>query len=252
MKVVAGFHTRNDEWILPLKLATLSQFCDSIVVCVDRGSAETWATLRAWPKVQAFEHKNTLGFPDNDPERGPLCEEGAMRQEVWEACAKLKPDYIILGDTDEILTPDIVPFLATVKDKHFDIDYFLLPIINLYKGEDRYISGKTCVWSPSHSQANRRAAIIRFVGGRDYVPYPVQKPCHVRLEPSFRPREGEPISAKLFVLLAPRVLHYKFANWPRWLASYKAGMQKYQDYWRGLELSPVPREWIWDAPLPRR
>lgn len=248
MRVVAGFHTRGDEWILMKKLDVLSRFCDDIVVVLDRPSDLTRDMLRAFPKslITAIEHKNTLGFPDNDPIRGPLCEEGAMRQEAFDAMAAMQPDYMLLGDTDEIPTPSIVPFLKRVQEQYPDTDVFKFDIVNLYQGEHQYVSGRDCVWSPEHPGSNKRAALLRYDPKRTYK-YDVKKPCHVRLEPEMSIRK-DLLSCKTLLVPDVKILHYKFADWARWLKTYKAGMQKYQDYWRGLQVSPVPKEWIcWEG-----
>lgn len=239
MRVVAGFHTRDDEWILPKKLEVCSQFCEAIIVCMDRPSPETREILRRFPKVTAFEHKNTLGLPDSDPIRGPLCEEGAMRQEVLDRALKLRPDYLYLGDTDEIPTPEVVDFFPWAARKYGDIEFFRFDIVNLYQSEDQYISGKNCIWSPEHPGSNKRTAIIRLVPGKSYS-YDVTKACHVPLEP---------LGVKGGILFSsPKILHYKFTNWERWERSIKAGMKKYQDYWKGLEVSATPSPWLWRNP----
>ena len=246
MKVVAGFHTRDDEWILPLKLKVLSKFCDVIVVCLDRPSEGVRKILGGFPKVSSFEHVNTMGLPDHDDTSGPLCEEGAMRREVFDHLVALQPDFIILGDTDEIPTPDIIPFLQTVPTKYPVVDYFRIPIVNLFLDQEHYICGRDCVWSPEHERANKRGTIIRYNPSRRYH-YEVTRNCHVPTEP-FILDETPSGLAKTFVydLISPRVLHYRFVNWARWSTSFKAGMKKYQDTLQEYSVKATPREWLWD------
>ncbi len=250
--IAAGFHTRGDEWVLPLKMDVMSRFCDAVVVCLDRPTDETLRILARYPKARPFEHRNTAGLPDYDPVRGPLCEEGLMRQEVFDACAALGPEFIMLGDTDEVPTPDVVAFLDRARSEAdlAPVDVFRMDIVNLYRGADRHVSGRGCVWSYEHPTSNKRGAVVRYRRGLDYR-YDVSKPCHVPLEPSVAGR-GAARATRVHLVKQPKVLHYKFADWGRWLATYKAGMRKYQDYWAGLETSPTPPAWLWsDTPVLR-
>jgi hypothetical protein len=242
VRIVAGFHTRNDEWILPLKLKTLSQFCDEIVVCLDRPQDQVWDIIRKYPKAKAFEHKNTLGHPDFNNE-GPLCEEGRMRQETFDRAIAHNPDFVILGDTDEIVTPDTPSFLASALAQFPDVDVFKLPMINLYKGEDQYISGVNCIWSPEHKGSNKRGAIVRYRPEKKYV-YE-DKFRHVPCEPRISGPDGVLHILRTHHVQNPKMLHYKFANWERWEKSYKAGMEKYRRYWEGLETSSTLTKWFW-------
>jgi len=244
VKIAAGFHVRDDDWILPRKLEALSSFCSRIVVVLDRPTDATREILARFPLVEGHEHVNTLGLPDEGPD-GPVCEEGRMRQRTWDLLAEGSPDWIVLGDADEIPTPDVVPFLASDPD----VDLVYLHTVNLYQSPDRWISGPRCVWSPEHPGSNKKGVLVRFdarrhaAGGYRYDP----GVRHVRLEPSPRSRLRHVLTPRHVLADAPKLVHWKWVNWQRWEASAQARLPKYQRLWDGLELSATPPEWHWQV-----
>ena len=243
MRIVAGFHTRNDEWVLPYKLATLSTFCDAIVVVLDRPSDETWAIVKQFPRAHPYVYENVMGLPDEGPD-GLICEEGRLRQLTWDRMADLEPTWCALGDTDEIHTPDVVDVLNADPDA----DLLYLDTVNLYKTPLHYISGPRCVWSPQHPRSNKKGALVRFDPSRHRAGgyrYDLAGTRHVRIEPSPTRRHTHTVTDRQQHVAAPRLIHWKWVQWDRWLLSKQAQLTKYQRMWDGLELSTVPREWHW-------
>jgi len=238
VKIVAGFHIRDDAWILHRKLRSLA-FCDHVVVLSDRAPGDVLSICAEYPNVVVHQHTNTLGLPDLGPD-GPLCEEGIMRQKTWDLMAEYHPDWVLLGDADETITPDIIPFLADGPTGNV----YYLDWVNLFKDKWHQIVGPHCIWSYEHKGSNKKGAIIRFsaaAGG-----YNLGKYRHTRLEPN-------PISQKKHIeddkhrwIQAPKLLHWKFTNWPRWDATLQSKTDKYVLYWRGIVLEDTPEEWLWE------
>lgn len=239
-KVVAGFHARDEDWIIRRKLYALSQFCDHIVVVLDKCTDDTEAICREFPKVQIEKYERELCMPDNGDD-GPICEEGRMRQLTWNLCAAYKPDWIVLGDADEIPSPSAADFMAAADPS---VDVYYLKMVNLYKHPQQYIGGQYCAWSPDFAHANRKGVICRWRPGVEYR-YDLSKTRHTRLEPNpvnpFRAIEDE----RHILLSGPMLVHWKWVHWERWRRSVCYSNVKYQDYFRGMELKPTRREWLW-------
>lgn len=235
-RVVAGFHTRNDEWILPLKLATLSTVCEAIIVCLDRPTLDTWNILDRYPKVRPFVHANTHDLPDDGPD-GPVCEEGLMRAETFARVRAYDPYWILLGDTDEIFTPDIAAKLVEFETQPYEL--YALHSINLWGSERAYIAGTDCIYSPDNPRSNKKGAILRYQTNRVYW-YDEHKIRHCPIEPQITGANWRAIVPE-----APRVVHYKWLDLARWNRSPQSKVKKYQDYLASVVTAPVPESWLW-------
>lgn len=247
MTIAAGFLVHDDNWILPRKLHALSQFCDRIVVMLDRcpDEDETILICRRYPMVRVFRHHNTLDLPEQD-ENGPFFEQGIMMQKVWNILASERPRWIILGDADEIPTPDIVGFL---KHPPCDADVFYLHWVHLYKSPLFYIGGDQSPYSFECAK-NKKGAIVKFDidkhknGEYQYDQHEYQ---HLRLEPSPLHPKNTVYDDKHVLVDTPKLIHFRFANWPRWTASEKSKSRKYRDYFSGMKVKRAPKEWFWDG-----
>lgn len=243
-RVAAGFHVRDDDWILGRKLEALSFFCERIVVLLDRCEESTRVICQSFsPIVEVHVHENTLGLPDlgND---GPICEEGIMRQEVWDLLARGDPEWILLGDADEIPTPDIVRFLENPPD----VDVVYLDWVQLYRTPLQHIAGPECIWSYEHPASAKKGALVRFDREKQKsgeYRYDLKKFRHTRLEPSPVSPQRHVETLRHLLVKAPKLLHWKWVNWERWDGSYQAGLLKYRTYWDGMILKPTPKEWLW-------
>jgi hypothetical protein len=238
--IAAGFHTQNDEWILTHKLRVLSEIADFIHVIIDR-SPQSEAICRRFPKVQFQHWENQKEIGERDEHGSVTCEEGRMRQATWDACAVVDPKFILLGDTDEVFTPDVREFLLDDPRRRFDC--FYVHTVNLFQSAYQRIGGES-VYNFERSGSNKRGAIVRYIRGRDYR-YDVEKTCHVRLEPN-------PVSAiaaiedeKHRIIESPKSIHYKFANWPKWESSSQSKSKKYADYLAAAAPVEVDRGWLW-------
>lgn len=237
--ILAAFHTR-DLWCLPHRLKTLSQVADRIVVALDRFS-EGEAICRRFPKVEYIHWNPPIEIAPTDEHGSVCCAEGALRQLTFNAAAKYNPKWILLGDTDEAFTPDLAEWLASEPDP--TVDCWYLDLVNLWQGTKCCIGGKN-IYSYHRDDANKRGAIIRYRPGKEYR-YRTDAVKHVRLEPS-PVHEGKAVEdATHRRTFMPKVVHYKFANWPRWEMSPQSQSQKYQNYLAGVEAEETPKEWLW-------
>ena len=244
-KIVAGFHARDEEWIIARKLHALSQFCDRIVVLLDKCTDRTEEVCKRFANVRVEHYRRQNTSMRNNGSDGPICEEGLMRQLTWDLCAEHEPDWIILGDADEIPSPAIQGFLRT--DAGLEVDVYYLKMINLYKHPQTYIGGQSA-WSPEFPRANRKGVICRWRPGVEYR-YDLYKTRHCRLEPNtvdpFRAVEDDRHVLLGGILKDPVLVHWKWIHWQRWRRSTCYQDVKYQDYFRGMELEATRREWLW-------
>lgn len=236
---MAGFHCRNDDWILPHKLRVYSEFCDRIIVILDR-SPQSEEICRRFPKVDFIHWTPTRAVPDRDEHGTVCCEEGAMRQAAWDRCAALNPKFVLLGDADEIPTPDIVDWLA---DPDPSVDCWYFDLVNLWGSDRECIVGGN-IYSHLRRDNNKRGAAIRFRPGREYR-YRTDAICHVRLEPSPVSEHRAVFDATRRLVEMPKLVHYKWFDLERWRNSAQAQSEKYRGYLANLELAPVPESWIW-------
>lgn len=241
MQVVAGFHTRDDEWILPYKLKSLV-WCDRVFVLIDR-SPDSIAICERFPNVDWQEWDNVRDLPDNGPE-GPICEEGAMRQRTWNELTRdlSYGDYVLLGDTDEVLTPDIRLWLAYEPDQSVHLWY--THWVNLYRGAGQYAGGQVCPWSFERPQSNKKGAIVRYDPERFYR-YNMEQTRHTRLEPSPVRTDRAVMDPHNRLLDSPKLIHWKWGNWPRWQQTFQSQTDKYGAMFANAEVKAAPDDWHW-------
>lgn len=247
LNIVAGFHViAEDDWVLQKKLESL-KFCSRVVVLIDAHPGMDETTTRyicsQYPNVEVHTHTNTLGLAAEGPD-GPICEEGVMRQETWNLIAKSNPDWVILGDADEIMTPDIVDFFNNPPD----VDLCYVHIVNLFKDSHTYICGKKCAWSYQCPGSNKKGALVRFNAKRHanggYI-YQLDRYRHTKIEPSPLDKSKVIIDSKHILIDTPKMIHWKWVNWPRWEMSKQSRMGKYKRLWQGIQLDTVPDNWHW-------
>jgi hypothetical protein len=240
MNVVSVFHTRNDAWILPLKLHALTSFSDQVLVLADRSpAAET--ICRRFARVEVRRWENSQRVPDFGPD-GALCEEGRMRQAAWDWAMQYGPDYVVLGDTDEIPTPDITAWLAAGPDPVVDVWY--ADWVNLYGSPFQHLGGEDHAWSWENRQANKKGMVVRVERGRRYT-YDPQQTRHTRLEPNPLNRYRAVFTPRHRLLTMPKLLHYKWADLERWRENPQCQIAKYQHAAEGAALRRTPPEWLW-------
>lgn len=238
--IVAGFHTRNDDWVLAAKLRALSSFCDRVVVLLD-DSPQSESICRQFPKVEFFHWDRDPHLASDGP-RGPLCQEGRLRARTWELCTRDNPEFVVLGDTDEIPSPDIVRFFD--QKPHRAIDLWYTHLVNLYQGAGQYIAGSRNIWSPEHPGSNKRGMIVRHRPGKEYR-YRMDALEHVRAEPSPL-HEGRAVFTETHRLTDyPVDVHYKWAHWDRWNAEPQSKLVEFQGFDAGVEAKRVSRDWLW-------
>lgn len=248
LQVVSGFHVRGDDWILPLKLHALSRFCSRIVVLMDRCGPSTEAICTQFPKVEAYHHQNTLNLPDEGAD-GAICEEGIMRQWVWDKLAEGRPDWIVLGDADEIPTPDVVQFFQReARELPAAVELCYLHWVQLFKTPAEHIAGRRCVWSFERAGSTKKGVFVRFNPAKHAAGeyrYDPRKVRHCRMEPSPAHGGRAVVSPERPLIETPKLIHWKWVNWSRWKTSFQASLPKYQGMWGGMELKPTPPEWHW-------
>lgn len=247
-RVASCFHARDEGWVLPRKLHALTSFCVGVVVVLDRwpegeAIAEQW-NGRNGCEVVCVHHQNAMGLPDGGPD-GPICEEGRMRQRAWDECLeRFEPDFVVLGDADEIPSPSIANFIERIPD-HIELVY--LRMVNLWQGEWYRIYGPECVWAPECPDANLKGVIKRVRPGRRER-YDVTMTRHCRLEPSPLAPDRAVVDHRHIVaegLEAPVLVHYKFVHWRRWQDTASAGLKKYRKYFRMMGIGPVASRHFW-------
>lgn len=235
---ICGAHGA-DDWILPHRLRSASVYSDQIYVALDR-SPESVAILRQFPKVQ-YRHV------DSDPEvcgmraDGLTYSEGRLRQTVWDwATQDSNPASVVLGDTDEIPAPSIVQLLNNLGP-HADVYYADWP--NLCYDVAHAIGGERSVWSYQHPASNKKGMVIRYDPRRRYVYRDGVR--HVRMEPSPL-NEFRAIFDAEHLLSGVPLLHYRWANWPRWQSLPETELSSFSP-WPPADASivGVPREWLW-------
>lgn len=235
--IVSGFHSRNDDWVLLHKLRVLSQFCDAIVVLLDR-SPQSELICRQFPKVQVHHWQNTRGLPDVSG-RGNVCEEGAMRQASWDLAAKLDPQYVILGDSDEIPAPAIVEFLA---GQPAAAELWYADWINLIYSTATAIGGDS-VWSWQRKDTNKKGMVVRYQKGKEYR-YDTRMIRHCRMEPNTLSATRAIFDPQHRLGPVPLV-HYKWANWRRWQQSAESQVAEFGNFPWDASIVPVPEEYLW-------
>jgi len=271
--IVSAFHCRDESpEMLRRKIEVSLRYVDRLLVILDRwpegeaiaveaannkgGGAWGAATSPELLSALASARVRILHDRPADPARvsgldewgRPMCEEGRLRQIAWMWCVSQKPKWIVLGDTDEILTPDAIDFFRRPPEDD-GTDVYLCDIINLWgapeNGDQAYIGGDN-IYSPHCKDSHKRRAIVRYRPGSTYSPFP-DKTHHVHPAPDLR--NGEPIKTKRIPRGTPhvRVIHYKWFDLDKWRANPQSKTEKYRGYLAGVEgcLETVPRSWLW-------
>ena len=150
--IVHTFISRDDDWILPYHLAAYSEFCDRIV-CVLDGWPQSEPTCRRFPKCEVLHRPRRLDLAVcND--RGVLMEEGRLRQLAWDRAMEYSPDLVVLGDSDEAPTPDVVEWIRSNPDPSAEVWY--ADWVNLAGGLTHAIGGSRSEWSFQVPGNNKR------------------------------------------------------------------------------------------------
>lgn len=235
--IVGAFISHNDDWILPHKLKVYSQFCDLICVLLDR-SPQSIGICARFEKCRVI-HVNSDPFDLGDRHDGPTWSEGKLRQSLWDWVASFNPEYVVLGDTDEIPSRGIVEFLGNVRRIGPDVNCWYAEWPQLMYDDSRWLSQTA---SPLYSTL--KGLIVRYDASRPYV-YDQGKRRHCRLEPS-------PVNQMRAVIddchkLSPvKLVHYRFANWTRWQAGEQSKLAAYQPWPPDdAAIDAVPADWIW-------
>jgi hypothetical protein len=239
----AAFISRNDDWILPHKLRVLSCFCDRVFVFLDR-SPQSEAICRRFAKVDVRHWTPSReSFPMAVD--GPMWDEGAMRQAVWDWATECNPKWVVLGDTDEIPAPSIMQFMAENEDS--PVDCWLADWMNLV-GDAGHVIGGNSRWSYQMDGSNKKGMIIRYRQGKEYR-YRTGGLRHVRMEPSPLHEARSLTDDRCQVGPVPLV-HYKWANWPRWDQMEESKLPTFNP-WPPEDSTTLqlPRQflWRWDA-----
>lgn len=236
--IVSAFHSRNDDWVLPHKLRVLSAICDRVLVILDR-SPQSEVICKRFSKVEVMHWENTRSIPDIGS-RGLLCEEGLMRQTAWNWCAAQRPENVILGDSDEVPTPDIVPWLASRPQ---DVDLWYMDWVNLFQDAGHAIGGRN-IWSFEVPTNNKKGVVVRYRPDGDYH-YRTDMTQHCRLEPSPLSQFRAVIDDRHRLLESPKLVHYKWANWERWSNHPQVKLPEFSTFLKNVKTVPVPRAWLW-------
>lgn len=255
MKYVAAFHCLNAQRHLYRKLASL-QWCYRVVVVFDGRMNEVEHTICSrFDNVDIVIRPRELDVPPKNQYGETQCEEGALRQCAWDHAARYEPDWIILGDVDETLTPGARE--AMERRTNDTVDVLYLRIANLTtiaapmyygqripSGDLLFVDGDKAAYSFNRVPTpNLRGALCRWRPGVKYR-YDTSMWAHCRAEPNPpNPRRAQQ-SAKRFLVEPPVVLHWKWIYWNDWLKSAAHQNPKDQAYWEGVKFSVVPDEWL--------
>ena len=180
MKVVAGIAVKDEEWIIKKNLDVLIRFCDKIIVQNDNGTDRTKDICEAYDKVEWNERPYHEWY---------IREEGKQRRELFDLVVKHNPDYILLLDADEIVTPSIVNFINNIDTS---INLWSIRMINLW-GDDKHYRidsyrttmGANVNWNPFSSNAWRKTSLMKYNKDFEYKydltvnkgPVSVYHPC---------------------------------------------------------------------------
>lgn len=240
--IVHAFISRDDDWILAHHLAAYSTFCDRIV-CVLDGWPQSEIICRRFPKCEVHHRPRVPGLPVcND--HGMLLEEGALRQAAWDLAMRHDPALVVLGDTDEVPTPDIVEWLASDPEPAVEVWY--ADWVNLAFDTANAIGGMRSKWSFANPANNKKGIVVRPRRGKEYRYR--QALQHVRMEPN-PVREGDTVHDESHRLGPAKLIHYKWANWRRWQASPLSQAADYRRIFDNPDLDAVPRDWLWPFPI---
>lgn len=232
-----------DDCFLPHKLRVLSGFCDKICVVLDR-SPQSETICQSFRKVEV-RHVDSEAADIGVQHDGPTWSEGRLRQAAWDFAAESNPKYVVLGDSDEIPTPEMAWAMIDGLDE--SVDCWLCDWPNLIHDAGHAIGGDQSAWSYLAKGSNKKGAVVRYVKGRDYRYRDATR--HVRIEPS-PVNEGAAVFNATHRLAPFKLIHYRWAAWQRWRDSGMSRLPKYQPWPPDdAQIVPVPRAWLhlWDA-----
>ena len=180
MKIVAGLAVKDEEWIIKKNLDTLVKFCDKIIVQNDNGTDRTKEFCETYDKVEWYERPYHKWY---------IREEGKQRRELFDLVSKCNPDYILLLDADEIVTPNIISFIKNIDTS---VNLWSARMINLWDDEyhyrvDKYRTsmGANVNWDPFSHNAWRKTILLKYNSDFNYKydltvnkgPVSVYHPC---------------------------------------------------------------------------
>lgn len=239
--LIGTFHTQGDQWILPHKLKVLSSFCDLIYVIVDEAQ-ESVDICKRFPRVIVRQWERSDYVP-RLVSGHRACEEGAMRQAAWDWCVANGATTVLLGDTDEIPTPDVEAFVAGLRRSRSAVECWYAHWVNLIQGAGTAIGGTRSPWSFEKPGTNKKGLLVRVVKGKPYRYR--QANVHVRMEPSPLSESSTQFDA-VHKLGSVRSIHYKWANWERWQDDPASKLPQWTP-WPPADAkrTKVPRSWLW-------
>lgn len=203
MKIFAVIPTRNDAWILPTVLSTVSLWADQIIVADENSWDSTEDVCKRFPKVQflKFEPKEF--------------NESNRRQVLLDAVRQWDGENLIFAlDSDEIITAEILKTSEINKLVNLMKPGMSAKLqwIMLWKNARQYRNDNLPEWSANFKQFvywdNRK---VKFE--------------NVKMHSS---RVPESLMENVVTFSGFRVLHYAFADWERMLAkqAYYLALEK--------------------------
>lgn len=237
---VHAFISHADDWCLAHHLRVYSKLADQIFVVLDR-SPQSEVICQKFPKVQ-FRHAESDPADVGMRPDGAAWSEGRLRQMVWDWATACDPRYVLLGDTDEVPTPHALLWLYDGFGDDDKVDCFYADWANLIH-DTRHAIGGSSAWSYQVPANNKKGFAVRYVKGRDYRYRHGTR--HVRMEPSPLMEAGTGHDDLHKTGPVPLV-HYRWANWPRWQADPAAALPAYQPWPPSdARIIDVPHHWIW-------
>jgi hypothetical protein len=241
MNVSASLCGPGDHIWLPHKLRVMSGMADRIVILADR-CPEADAICKRFRKCE-LRHVESRPEDIGQAKDGPRWSEGANRQILWDWATDCQPEWVILTDMDETPSPDLAWMLVDGCD---DIDVWYADWVNLLHDASRAIGGLSA-WSYQVPTNNKKGLLARWRPNTRYRYQQLTR--HVRMEPN--PVHGSAtIHDDMHRLGGPKLIHYRWANWPRWSASPESQLPYYQPWPpKDATVVNVPRSWLhlWDG-----
>lgn len=243
MKIIALTPVKNEALILPFWLATVSLFCDKIIIADQMSSDGSRSIYPNFPKVSVIDNKSD--FHSN-----------VVRWQLLDEARKIPGDkLILLLDADECFPPILFnEFITECLGKYKKGQIFSFKWVQLWKSVDFYNCGG--VWKDN----NKSAAFIDN-GVMDY-----DRSSYVLNDHTSRVPMINALNDVKFIEALP-LLHFQWINWPQvqmkqaWYrcseliskkrksynvnSTYAITLDSPQD-----QLLKVPRNWIEEIKLP--